>query len=215
MFDSFDVSKLKDYLDLLPEMKAWMQFAPPGRFPTTNSNIKYTSSAVAVLVFPFEGLLSTLLILRTTQERDQHSGQISFPGGKADEEDTSLIQTALRELWEETGIVLNEENVIGIMSQLQIPVSGFEVTPVVMYMDSLPDILLSESEAVSFHVLSLKDLADISHRKVMDIKRNSSLILKDIPYIDLVEGTPLWGATAMILAELLEWIRIVDMKAVR
>ena len=43
----------------------------------------------------------------------------------------------------------------------------------------------------------------------MDLSRNK-MILKNIPYIDLVDGTPLWGATAMILAELLEWMKEVN-----
>lgn len=209
MFDSFDVSKLRHYLDILPEMKAWVQFAPPGRFPMNTSDMKLTSSAVAVLLFPYDGSLSTLLLLRTSHDKDKHSGQISFPGGRADETDKDLIHTALRELWEETGIMLDETNVIGIMSKLAIPVSGFEVHPVVMYLDQLPEIKLSESEASSYHVISLNDLHDIANRKVMDIKRDANLILKDIPYIDLIEGTPLWGATAMILAELMEWMKEV------
>ena len=210
MFDSFEVSKLRNYLDLLPEMKAWMQFAPPGRFPLHVSNQALTSSAVAVLLFPHEELLSTLLLVRTSQDKDKHSGQISFPGGKADDSDKDLLNTALRELWEETGIILDESNYIGTMSKLAIPVSGFEVTPIVMYLDQLPDIILSEKEAVSYHIISLNQLSDISNRKVMDIKRDSNLVLKDIPYMDLIDGTPLWGATAMILAELLEWIRAVE-----
>ena len=210
MFDSFEVSRLKNYLDLLPEMKAWAQFAPPGRFPLDLNNITLTSSAVAVLLFPYESRLSTLLIVRSSHDKDKHSGQISFPGGKADDSDKDLVQTALRELWEETGITLDESNLIGTLSSLAIPVSGFEVTPIVLYLDQLPEITLSEQEAESYHILSLQQLSDISHRKVMDMKRNENIILKDIPYIDLIEGTPLWGATAMILAELLEWIKAVE-----
>ncbi len=210
MFDSFEVSKLKNYLELLPEMKAWMQFAPPGRFPLDLDNITLTSSAVAVLLFPHDNKLSTLLLVRTSHDKDKHSGQISFPGGKSDESDQDLVQTALRELWEETGIKLDESNFIGTMSNLAIPVSGFEVTPIVLYLDQLPDITLSEQEAESYHILSLEQLSDSTYRKVMDMKRNENIILKDIPYIDLIEGTPLWGATAMILAELLEWIKAVE-----
>lgn len=210
MFDSFDVIKLRQYLDLLPEMKAWVQFAPPGRFPLHTDNMNLTSSAVAVLLFPYDGLLSTLLLVRTSHDKDKHSGQISFPGGKADDSDKDIVHTALRELWEETGIMLDENNVIGIMSKLSIPVSGFEVNPVVMYLDQLPEIKLSAYEADSYHIISLNALHDVANRKVMDIKRDENLTLKNIPYIDLVEGTPLWGATAMILAELLEWIKAVE-----
>ncbi len=191
-------------------MKAWVQFAPPGRFPLHTDNMNLTSSAVAVLLFPYDGLLSTLLLVRTSHDKDKHSGQISFPGGKADDSDKDIVHTALRELWEETGIMLDENNVIGIMSKLSIPVSGFEVNPVVMYLDQLPEIKLSAYEADSYHIISLNALHDVANRKVMDIKRDENLTLKNIPYIDLVEGTPLWGATAMILAELLEWIKAVE-----
>src|SRR6218665_2408136 len=121
-------------------MKAWVQFAPPGRFPLNLGDLSLTSSAVAVLLFPFEGKLSTLLLLRTAQDRDRHSGQISFPGGKADLTDRDLLHTALRELYEETGITLDESHFIAMMSKLAIPVSGFEVTPMVLYTDQLPAI---------------------------------------------------------------------------
>lgn len=190
-------------------MDAWLKYAPPGRFPLTSSVASYKASAVSVLLFPFEGRLSTLLLVRAFQEKDRHSGQISFPGGKADEEDEDLIHTALRELEEETGIFLSLSHVIGTMTSLAIPVSGFEVTPVVMYTEALPPILLSESEAVSFHVVALEDLENSSEHKVMDMKRDS-LILRNIPYMDMIDDIPLWGATAMMLAELLEWIRRVE-----
>lgn len=189
-------------------MDAWLEYAPPGRFPLISSVAAYKASAVSVLLFPFEGRLSTLLLVRAFQDNDKHSGQISFPGGKADEEDEDLIHTALRELWEETGIYLTRSHVVGTMTSLSIPVSGFEVTPVVMYTEALPEILLSESEAVSFHVVALGNLENRGEDKVMDMKKDS-LILRNIPYMEIIEGIPLWGATAMMLAELLEWIRRV------
>jgi len=79
----------------------------------------------------------TVLILRTSGH-GVHSGQVSFPGGKKEENDRSLEDTALREAEEEIGINKNDVKIIGALSELYIPPSGFLVQPFVGYLNKKP-----------------------------------------------------------------------------
>lgn len=210
MLDDFDVFSLKKYTGLKPGMEAWLPLAPPGRFPVPKTGIIYRQSAVAVPLFHYEGDLSTLVLLRTKQENDHHSGQLSFPGGKVEPEDADTISTALREMEEETGIKIEKEGYITHLTKLSIPISKFEVDPIVFYLDSLPTISLAPAEAVSTHIISLESLP-FDNIPTRDIYSNG-VLLKNIPYLLETAGVPLWGATAMILSELVQWIKIVHQK---
>jgi 8-oxo-dGTP pyrophosphatase MutT (NUDIX family) len=206
--NNFDVFSLKDKEDFLPGMEAWLPLAPPGRFPIPHKDVVYRSSAVAIVLFPVNNTLNTLVLIRTHNEQDQHSGQISFPGGKAESSDPDTVFTALRELEEETGIVLSRDNFIGRMTRLAIPISRFEVDPILFYVDVLPEISLSQDEAKAFYILPLNTIP-WHHIPTMDIHQHG-VILKDIPYLTMIHNVPLWGATAMILAELEGWIQRVQ-----
>lgn len=208
MLDDFDVFSLKKYTGLKPGMEAWLPLAPPGRFPVPKTGITYRQSAVAVPLFHYEGDLSTLVLLRTKHENDHHSGQLSFPGGKVEPEDADTISTALREMEEETGIRVEKNSYIAHLTKLAIPVSRFEVDPIIFYLDQLPPISLSVDEAVSTHIVSLNSLP-IDDIPTTDIF-SSGMILKDIPFLKEINGVPLWGATAMILSELIRWMQVVS-----
>lgn len=207
MKQDFDIFSLKDKSEFLPGMDAWLPLAPPGRFPLPGSQIEYRQSAVAIVLFYLESELSTLVLLRTSNENDRHSGQISFPGGMAEPSDVDPIETALRELYEETGVILSRDRLIGKMTTLSIPVSRFKVDPIVFFSDDKPDVFLSEAEVKSSAIISLNSLP-WNRIPTMDIAQGN-IILKDIPYLTKIEDVPLWGATAMMLSELQGWINNV------
>lgn len=132
-----------------------------------------------------------------------HSGQVSFPGGKQEENDENLQKTALREAKEELGIDIEGVEVIGTMTGLYIPISNFLVYPYLGIMDTKPDFRPDPVEVRQIIEIRLDQLLD-----GVNIKRKPimiSLIGKEIetPYFDL-EGQTIWGATAMILSELRE-----------
>ncbi len=131
-----------------------------------------------------------------------HSGQISLPGGKFEPEDGSTDQTALRECQEEIGI-RDEAELVGSLSKLFIPVSGFLVEPwVAVVRQKDPGFKLNEREVERIVRLRVSDLLDHSIIKTGEIElpgRGLNMKIKT-PWFES-EGFRIWGATAMILNE--------------
>jgi 8-oxo-dGTP pyrophosphatase MutT (NUDIX family) len=129
-----------------------------------------------------------------------HSGQISFPGGKKDPEDHTPVHTALREAEEEIGILARSIVILGELSLLYVSPSNFEIHPVVGYVDQLQRLTPNPAEVEFIIELSLKNLHNM--QTLADL-RVRSFELKDVPCFR-VNGHFVWGATAMILQELLD-----------
>ncbi|MGZ3901455.1 MAG: NUDIX hydrolase, partial [Bacteroidia bacterium] len=127
-----------------------------------------------------------------------HSGQVSFPGGKFEEKDKDLVQTALRECEEEIGI--KNVKALGTLSKLYIPVSNFLVQPVVGYCDEVNVFMTPHVREVK-HILKLRfdSLLDESIVKEGSISIYNGGKIK-APYFE-IEGLKVWGATAMVLSE--------------
>ncbi|UCG26684.1 MAG: CoA pyrophosphatase [Bacteroidales bacterium] len=110
----------------LPGQDAHLKMAPSDRirgiYPATPNN-KTSQGAVLILLYAKEGSINTFLIKRPTY-RGAHSDQISFPGGKSEKGDGSLINTAIREAEEEIGVVRGAIRIHGTLSPLFIPVSN-------------------------------------------------------------------------------------------
>ena len=95
----------------------------------------FINSAIAFLIIPYKDRpYDLVLIRRTKREHDKHAGEMSFPGGKVDPQDKSLIDTALRETEEELGIPRNKINLLGCLDDHLTP-KGFIITPIVSYVD--------------------------------------------------------------------------------
>jgi 8-oxo-dGTP pyrophosphatase MutT (NUDIX family) len=156
-------------------------------------------AAVLILLYPSDKSINTLLIQRPTY-RGVHSGQISFPGGKSEESDTDIVHTALREASEETGIDPEKVILLGRLTPLYIPVSDTEVTPVVGWSNSKPDLRIDPVEVVHIIEAGLQKLADPSIIKQKAFPVRDEML--EVKYYDY-EGHVIWGATAMLLHELL------------
>jgi 8-oxo-dGTP pyrophosphatase MutT (NUDIX family) len=129
-----------------------------------------------------------------------HGGQISFPGGKREASDCSLTDTAIREAHEETGISPGEISVINTLTPLFIPVSNIIVTPVLAYTMKKPVFSHHPEEVQFLFDVDLSALAGNSLIKTAPIiVRNLEIEVKHYHY----ENKIIWGATAMILRELL------------
>jgi 8-oxo-dGTP pyrophosphatase MutT (NUDIX family) len=175
--------------------------------PVTRKRIKDLSpdqfnprrSAVLILLFPINNVLKTVLIQRT-EYKGVHSGQVAFPGGKFEETDKELVNTAIRETYEEIGIEPNDLTVLGKLSDLYITPSNFLVSPYVAYMNKIPVFHPNELEVQKVIVIDLEYLSDISIKGIKVIEQSSGLKI-ETPYYE-VEGLTVWGATAMIISEL-------------
>lgn len=147
----------------------------------------------------------TLLIQRTTNPRDRHSGQVSFPGGRYEESDGDLASVALREAHEEVGVPPLQVEVLGRLTELYIPVSNFVVHPFVGVLLGAPDFVPQAGEVEAILTPPLKIFSQNENRKMTDLTVSQSIVLNDVPYFE-VENRKVWGATAMILSEFMEII---------
>ncbi len=152
-------------------------------------------SAVMILLFIRDGRLKSIMIERT--DMGVHAGQISFPGGKSEPSDTDSIDTAIRETVEEIGIKINRADVIGELPPVKVPVSSFEIFPVVAFVDGFGDFKTSESEVKKVLEVDIEDMrASLGVRPVMVAGKQY-----EVPSF-LCGNSVVWGATAMIVAEM-------------
>jgi len=188
----------------LPGVEAQLRMAPiprpgwlPGRSPEESR-----PAAALLLLFPAASPVHVLLTVRSNQ-LPSHAGQVSMPGGAVEDGET-LEQAALREASEETGLDAALVRVLGRLTPLHIPVSGFVLNTVVGVADARPDFRLAGTEVDQILEPSLDRLLDPT--AVRRIPRLRDGLFQDVPYF-AVDGVQVWGATAMVLAEFLEIVR--------
>jgi 8-oxo-dGTP pyrophosphatase MutT (NUDIX family) len=160
-------------------------------------------AAVLILLYPDTGSVHTVFMQRHNYD-GVHGGQISFPGGKKEDSDKDIIHTAIREAEEETGIDPEGISVLGTLTPLFIPVSNMIVTPVVGWTEKMPDFKHQPEEVVFLIDAELKRFLDPSMLKIKPFEIRGEKI--NVKYFDY-EGNVIWGATAMILNELLTIIK--------
>ena len=152
------------------------------------------TGCVLLSLWETDGVWHTALIRRTESPRDRHSGQISFPGGRHDIGDTSFAYTALREAHEEIGIVPGEVEILGMLTELYIPVSNFSVYPFIGLLSSPPTFQLQPGEVEQVFSPTLDYFQDPASRSTADVLVGGQLMVKEVPCF-LVEDRPVWGAT--------------------
>ena len=155
-------------------------------------------AAALLLLFPTADGPSLVLTKRASG-LPQHAGQVSLPGG-AVEEGERVEDGALREAHEEVGVTAAAVRVIGVLTPLHIPVSGFAVHPVVGICETMPAFCPADREVERVFAVTLRELADPA--RVRRTTRTREGMTYEVPYFDLA-GEMVWGATAMILAEFL------------
>ena len=165
------------------------------------------AASVLILLYPHNGSFYTVFMQRPDYD-GVHSGQISFPGGKQEPSDNDAVHTALREAEEETGIDPQQIRILGTLTPLFIPVSNTVVTPVVSWMEYKPELKYQPDEVVFLFDADIRRFYDPSIIKLMPMKIGPETI--EVKYFDY-EGNMIWGATAMILHELLVIIRRGDL----
>jgi 8-oxo-dGTP pyrophosphatase MutT (NUDIX family) len=184
----------------LPGKIAQYKMAPSDRHKKEQqSNGIYHDSAVAVICYRNNDNWNILLSKRQSG-LSHHSNQVSFIGGQYDETDTSLLQTAIRETKEETGVSLNEKEMVCQLTPLIIPTSGFKVFPFVFLLKQKPQWKVNSDEIERLLHISLDNLLAL---KRQEIQTDNNLI---IPYF-IIDNETVWGATAMILNEFIELLR--------
>ena len=171
------------------------------------SKINSTPAAVLILLYLEDNEIYFFLTKRSN-ELEHHKGQISLPGG-TQEENEKLTHTALRETQEEIGINKTSISIIGSMTPLFVPVTGFMINPFIGYslnkLEPTPDPL--EVEAI-FSV-NISDLLNKENRTIE--QRNIRGYDVEVPYFKL-NNYEVWGATSMILSEFRDLIKSINEK---
>jgi 8-oxo-dGTP pyrophosphatase MutT (NUDIX family) len=184
----------------LPGAAAQGRLAPQPRreWPKGFNPDNVREAAVLVLIFPLAGRPHIVLTLRSGT-LGRHSGQISLPGGVVEAGET-FEQSALREAHEEVGLKVADAHVIGLLTPLDVPISGFRLHPVVAVTAARPALRPADGEVERILEIPLDTLCDRRCLVSNERKRDGRRVL--IPAFQI--GThEIWGATAMVLAEFL------------
>ncbi len=170
------------------------------------SQVVPKKAAVLMLFYPKDSLTHLALIVRAPYE-GLHSSQIAFPGGKVELEDNDLTATALRETHEEIGVHPDKINVIRSFTEVYIPPSNFMVYPFLGICTEELEFQLQEDEVAGIIELPLLEFLD---EKILatNILKTSYADDVNVPGFKFKEHF-IWGATAMIMSELKETLKIV------
>jgi 8-oxo-dGTP pyrophosphatase MutT (NUDIX family) len=207
MDDNFTSHLKKKLNNPLPGESAHRKMIPTNR--NRPLNFKFNEppklGAVLILFYKMNDQWHFPLIQRPDYN-GVHSGQIGLPGGKKELSDDDLIVTALRETYEEIGIEQKDVTVIGTLSEFYVGVSNHHILPVIgLFNGSKPIFIPDNYEVAEVIEASLANLLDENAAKTKEIIPTSGISLTS-PYYD-ISNKVVWGATAMILSELVDVIK--------
>lgn len=173
---------------------------------TFKPNARTRKSAVLILFYPYQNDIYFPLILRPAYD-GVHSGQVAFPGGRYELSDENLIRTALREAQEEIGLRLTDVEILGALTELFIPASNFYVLPVIGVMPYRPGFYPDPREVEDIFEIRLEEISDVDIIGSSDIQVRGEQV--HAPHY-MVQGYKIWGATAMMISELLAVLNAPD-----
>lgn len=205
-------NQFKNKIDSLKTRKlgglnAQFKLAPELRLKYDADKIKANNprkAAVLALFYPNENEETTFILTERANYKGTHSAQISFPGGKLDKIDNNLEETALREAFEEVGVLSNNVEVIRELTDVYIPPSNFLATPFIGFIEEKPVFVTNYEVETTIEVL-LDDLLNESSLTTVNLT-TSYMRNADVPCFKL-NGYIVWGATAMMLSEIKELLK--------
>lgn len=156
------------------------------------------AAAGLLLVFPRDDNAHIVLTVRA-DTLEHHGGQISLPGGVIEPGET-FAQAALREAHEEVGLAPDQVRILGPLTPLDIPVSGFRLHPFVAARATRPSFIAADGEVSRILEIPVGMLLDPV--SLSSAKRRRMGVTMTVPAFH-VAGAEIWGATAMVLAEFL------------
>lgn len=158
-------------------------------------------AGVLVLLFPDAAGIARVILTERASHDGHHSGEVSFPGGKAESHDADIVATALREAAEEVGLdaAAAGVRVVGLLERFPIPVSDFVVTPVVALAAYRPVLVASQREVA--RIVEPPVTAFMPDAPITIVERSIDGWPLRYGAYD-IDGLSVWGATARILSQL-------------
>ncbi|MCP4299622.1 MAG: CoA pyrophosphatase [Gammaproteobacteria bacterium] len=180
---------------------------PPGieRWPAPlRERLSATLTPAGVLIPVMERARSlSVLLTQRSAELKHHAGQVSFPGGRMEEDDSDVRVTALRETHEEVGIEPRHVSVIGYLGSMP-TITGYAVTPVVGLVSESAELVIDRTEVEFAFEVPLDFLLDESNDRLVDREFQG----RAFPMVEFhYEGQRIWGATAQMLLLFRKYIK--------
>ena len=202
------MNTLKKYLsgklkEDLPGKLAQLEAIPYRKKDYGSFNIDNAKKSAVLILFFLKEKEPHIVLIQRPIYKGVHSGQIAFPGGKVEESDKDIFHTALRETNEEVGVLIEDVEVVGRLTDMYIPVSNFLVTPVVGFVDYMPSFIPDEREVAEIIDLKVADLTKIRELESTKVNFANNKIV-NVPCFDF-NNKIVWGATAVMLNEL-RWV---------
>jgi 8-oxo-dGTP pyrophosphatase MutT (NUDIX family) len=181
-------------------MQGKIRQALASRRKISSSGKGLTEAAVLVPIFCKEGEYHILFTKRSSQV-PYHKGQVSFPGGARSEVDSSLLDTALRESWEEIGLRAEDVEVLGELDDIPTTTSSFNISPFVASIPYPYEFTINRDEIDEiFHVPVSVLLYESNWRQEHYTFGNEIFVNCSYEY----EGKVIWGATAQIVQQFID-----------
>jgi len=181
----------------MAEIQGRLRLARSSAIPDPGSN---TRAAVLVPLFVRDGQL-WVIFTRRTETVEHHRGQISFPGGAQEPEDTSMAETALRESEEEIGLARSDVILLGTLTPIT-TVTHFYVEP---YVAAIPQPYVFRPQQSEIAEVLEVPIGPLLDPRALETR---SFPGREEPVLFYHYGeTVIWGATARMLAELLDALR--------
>ncbi len=161
--------------------------------PILEKNEKYRLASILVVIYGQEPI-----VVMTEKPKDMkfHAGEISFPGGKLEKNDSDLLETALRETREEIGLEISKDDVVGQLDPVITLNSGFMILPFISVVDSIPKLSANREVEKIFHIPLEPFLKTMAHDP--DPTHN---IIQEM-YVFEYQKQIVWGASARILKQI-------------
>ncbi|MEM8508334.1 MAG: CoA pyrophosphatase [Bacteroidota bacterium] len=164
-------------------------------------------AAVLALFYPGPNQATKLLFMLRKQYPGVHSNQVGFPGGKVEDEDLNLEETAKRETYEEVGIPPADIKIVKSLSTVYIPPSNFLVQPFIALLEDRPSFSIDPIEVEELIEVRFTDLMNPDNLIMQRLSTSYATKIR-VPAFKL-NGYTIWGATAMMVSEIKDLIEKV------